>query len=83
MKRLFAMLMPQFSKIPAFCAIIFRSWHRGIPIKTSFGRTRTSFVLGTPDYPEDWLIPKLLDDGAELQFKGELRSSYKDKWFLK
>lgn len=37
------------------------------------------FVLGTPDYPEDWLIPKLLDDGAELEFKGELRgSSYKD-----
>jgi uncharacterized membrane protein len=36
------------------------------------------FVLGTPDYPEDWLIPKLMDDGAELAFKGELRSSYKD-----
>jgi hypothetical protein len=36
------------------------------------------FVLGTPDYPEDWLIPKLLDEGAELQFKGELRSSYRD-----
>jgi 4-amino-4-deoxy-L-arabinose transferase-like glycosyltransferase len=36
------------------------------------------FVLGTPDYPEDWLIPKLMDDGAELDFKGELRSSYKD-----
>ena len=36
------------------------------------------FVLGTPDYPEDWLIPKLLDDGADLQFKGELHSSYRD-----
>jgi 4-amino-4-deoxy-L-arabinose transferase-like glycosyltransferase len=36
------------------------------------------FVLGTPDYPEDWLIPKLLDDGADLQFKGELDSSYRD-----
>ena len=36
-------------------------------------------VLGTPNYPEDWLIPKLLDDGADLKFKGELRqSSYKD-----
>ncbi len=36
------------------------------------------FVLGTPDYPEDWLIAKLLEDGAELQFKGELRSTYRD-----
>lgn len=37
------------------------------------------YVLGTPDYPEDWLIPKLMDDGAELEFRGELRgSSYKD-----
>jgi hypothetical protein len=41
--------------------------------------TRRFFVLGTPDYPEDWLIPKLLDDGADLNFKGQLRgSSYKD-----
>ena len=36
------------------------------------------FVLGTPDYPEDWLIPKLLEDGADLQFRGELHSSYRD-----
>jgi hypothetical protein len=35
-------------------------------------------VLGTPDYPEDWLIPKLLDDGAQLDFIGELHSSYRD-----
>jgi hypothetical protein len=41
-------------------------------------KTPHFLVLGTPDYPEDWLIPKLLDDGAELDFKGELRSSYKD-----
>jgi len=36
------------------------------------------FVLGTPDYPEDWLIPKLIDDGAELKFVGEVGGSYKD-----
>jgi hypothetical protein len=35
-------------------------------------------VLGTPDYPEDWLIPKLLDDGAQLDFIGELHNSYRD-----
>lgn len=43
-------------------------------------KTPHFFVLGTPDYPEDWLIPKLLDDGANLAFKGELqRSGYKDR----
>jgi Dolichyl-phosphate-mannose-protein mannosyltransferase len=36
------------------------------------------FVLGTPDYPEDWLIPKLLDEGAALAFKGEFHGNYKD-----
>lgn len=36
------------------------------------------FVLGTPDYPEDWLIPKLMDDGAGLNFVGELHGSYRD-----
>lgn len=49
------------------------------PYQEFVRNTRHFFVLGTPDYPEDWLIPKLLDDGAELEFKGELRgSSYKD-----
>jgi hypothetical protein len=50
-----------------------------MPYQDFVGSTPHFFVLGTPDYPEDWLIPKLLDDGAKLDFKGELRaSSYKD-----
>jgi hypothetical protein len=48
------------------------------PYRDFIGHTTHFFVLGTPDYPEDWLIPKLLDDGAELQFKGELHSTYRD-----
>jgi hypothetical protein len=36
-------------------------------------------VLGTPDYPEDWLIPKLIADKAELNFLGELPRGYKDQ----
>jgi len=48
------------------------------PYRDFIRQTPDFYVLGTPDYPEDWLIPKLLDDGAELQFKGELSSGYKD-----
>ena len=48
------------------------------PYRDFIRQTPHFFVLGTPDYPEDWLIPKLLDDGAQLQFKGELPGSYKD-----
>jgi hypothetical protein len=36
------------------------------------------FVFGNPEYPEDWLIPKLLDDGAELRFRGEVHGTYRD-----
>ena len=49
-----------------------------MPYRDFVAKTPHFFVLGTPDYPEDWLIPKLLDDGAELDFTGELRSGYKD-----
>ena len=50
-----------------------------MPYRDFVLQTPHFFVLGTPDYPEDWLIPKLMDDGADLRFKGELRSSYKDQ----
>jgi hypothetical protein len=33
-------------------------------------------VLCTLDYPEDWLIPKLMNDGAHLQFLGEMPRGY-------
>jgi hypothetical protein len=35
-------------------------------------------VLGTPGYPEDWLLRKLMADGDELKYLGEFPGPYKD-----
>jgi hypothetical protein len=48
------------------------------PYREFVQQTRHFYVLGTPDYPEDWLIPKLIDDRAELKFIGEVGGSYRD-----
>jgi hypothetical protein len=46
----------------------------------SFEATHPRFlVLGTLDYPEDWLLRKLLADGASLRLLGKYETSYKDK----
>lgn len=34
-------------------------------------------VLGTPDVPQEWLLRKLRDDGAELRLIAKLRTYYK------
>lgn len=34
------------------------------------------FVFGDYGYPEDWLLRKLMDDGARLRFVGRYESSY-------
>ncbi len=36
------------------------------------------YVLGTFDYPEDWLLRKLQHDGAQIRVLGRLQGSYKD-----
>ena len=36
------------------------------------------YVLGTYDYPEDWLLRKLQTGGAELEVLGRVHGSYKD-----
>lgn len=36
-------------------------------------------VLGTYNYPEDWLLRKLLADHAELRFLGDYYTGYKDE----
>jgi hypothetical protein len=36
-------------------------------------------VLGTPGYPEDWLLAKLKDDGAEIRLIGSQDTGYKDR----
>jgi hypothetical protein len=35
-------------------------------------------VFGTEDYPEDWLLPKLQADGAQLSELGDYPGPYKD-----
>jgi hypothetical protein len=35
-------------------------------------------VLGTLNYPEDWLLRKLMADGEEVRLVGRFRTSYKD-----
>jgi hypothetical protein len=35
-------------------------------------------VLGTPDYPEDWLLRALLDRGAKVRYLGNFPGLYKD-----
>lgn len=35
-------------------------------------------VIGNNEYPEDWLMKKLRDDGAELTFLGDFFTPYKD-----
>jgi len=35
-------------------------------------------VLGTPDYPEDWLLRALVATDAELRYLGEIPLPYKD-----
>ncbi|MEO6924491.1 MAG: hypothetical protein ABI142_11750, partial [Bryocella sp.] len=37
------------------------------------------FVLGDYDYPEDWLLRKLLDDGATVQILGSTDTSFKSQ----
>ena len=36
------------------------------------------YVLGTYDYPEDWLLRRLQANGAQLQVLGRVEGSYKD-----
>lgn len=36
------------------------------------------YVLGTYDYPEDWLLRKLQADGARMEVLGRIDDSYKD-----
>ena len=36
-------------------------------------------VLGTYNYPEDWILRKLLADHATLRFLGDYSSGYKDE----
>jgi hypothetical protein len=42
-------------------------------------RHRHFLVLGTPGYPEDWLLKRLADEHAAIQLVGEYELPYKDR----
>ncbi|MEQ1945543.1 MAG: glycosyltransferase family 39 protein [Bryobacteraceae bacterium] len=48
------------------------------PYREFTAESRHFFVLCTLNYPEDWLIGKLMHDGATLKFLGEVRAGYRD-----
>lgn len=48
------------------------------PYRTFLAAHPNFYVLGTYDYPEDWLLRKLQHDGATIQVLGRMQGSYKD-----
>jgi hypothetical protein len=50
-----------------------------VPYEQFIQQHRTFLVYGTVDYPEDWLLRKLMADGATVQYLGKFRDSYKDE----
>lgn len=45
-----------------------------------FTRTHPHFfVLGKYDWPEDWLLRKLVDDGADVRVLGRTKDEYRDR----
>jgi hypothetical protein len=48
------------------------------PLRQFESRHRQFLVLGTFDYPEDWLLRKLKADGDTIRFLGDYPTSYKD-----
>jgi hypothetical protein len=46
----------------------------------SFQQKHPKFlVLGTVNYPEDWLLRKLITEGYTVRYLGSFTTSYKDK----
>ena len=48
------------------------------PLQPFEAKHRKFLVLGTFDYPEDWLLRKLKADGDQVRFLGNYPTSYKD-----
>ena len=66
-----------FEWFPAFC--------RQLPVRAHLAAYREFvarhdhfLVLGAPDAPYNWLLPKLRDDGAELRLVAKLRTDYQE-----
>ena len=50
-----------------------------MPYQEFIQRHSRFLVLGTYNYPEDWLLRKLLADHATLRFLGDYGTGYKDR----
>ena len=50
-----------------------------VPYRTFIAQHRKFLVLGTINYPEDWLLRKLISEGVTVRQAGALRVPYKDK----
>ena len=50
-----------------------------VPYQSFVKQHPTFLVLGTPDYPEDWLLRELVDTDAEVRYLGDFPGVYKDK----
>jgi hypothetical protein len=48
------------------------------PFREFVQQHRHFLVLGTTNYPEDWLLRKLMADGDELKYLGDFPGPYKD-----
>lgn len=50
-----------------------------VPYRSFIQEHQKFLVFGTYNYPEDWLLRKLLADHATLRFLGDFSSQYKDE----
>jgi hypothetical protein len=48
------------------------------PYRDFTGRNRQFLVLATKGFPEDWLLPKLAEDGAQIRLLREENTGYRD-----
>jgi 4-amino-4-deoxy-L-arabinose transferase-like glycosyltransferase len=49
------------------------------PFREFTAQHRQFLVLATPGYPEDWLLPKLIADGAQIRLIQETKTGYRDR----
>jgi hypothetical protein len=49
-----------------------------VPYREFVSRNRQFLVLGTAGFPEDWLLPKLQEDGAQIRLLQNVKTGYRD-----
>jgi hypothetical protein len=64
-----------FERMPQITAAFHLRGHSE-PYTAFVAQHKHFFVLGMKNYPEDWLLPKLKDDGASIKFLGYMPGEY-------